>query len=67
MKDVVLTSAGVAFLPSVLRARESRLNLFFRISLAEWSVHKALFAKKMDHLDFPVMQNKNSVLKEWNM
>ena len=24
----------------------------FSISLAEWSFHKALFAKKMDHLDF---------------
>lgn len=25
----------------------------FKISLAEWSLHKALFAKKLDHLDFP--------------
>lgn len=25
----------------------------YKISLAEWSLHKALFAKKMDHLDFP--------------
>lgn len=25
----------------------------FEISLAEWSVNKSLFAKKMDHLDFP--------------
>ncbi len=25
----------------------------FKISLAEWSLHKALFAKKMDNLDFP--------------
>src|SRR5262245_62078616 len=24
----------------------------FAISLAEWSFHKSLFAKKMDHLDF---------------
>ena len=24
----------------------------FRISLAQWSLHKALFAKKLDHLDF---------------
>ncbi len=24
----------------------------FKISLAEWSLHKALFAKKVDHLDF---------------
>jgi len=55
MKDVLLTSAGLAFLPSVLQATGSRQNLFFRISLAEWSLHKALFGKKMDHLDFPVM------------
>jgi len=26
----------------------------FRISLAQWSLHKALFAKEMDHLDFAV-------------
>ncbi len=25
----------------------------FRISLAEWSLHKTLFSKQMDHLDFP--------------
>jgi len=25
----------------------------FKISLAEWSLHKALFAKKIDNLDFP--------------
>ncbi|MBL9135919.1 MAG: sugar phosphate isomerase/epimerase [Verrucomicrobiales bacterium] len=25
----------------------------FRISLAEWSLHKALFAKQLDHMDFP--------------
>jgi sugar phosphate isomerase/epimerase len=25
----------------------------FQISLAEWSLHKTLFAKKLDHLDFP--------------
>jgi sugar phosphate isomerase/epimerase len=28
-------------------------DLFFKISLAEWSLHKALFAKEMDNLDFP--------------
>jgi sugar phosphate isomerase/epimerase len=27
--------------------------LFFKISLAEWSFHQALFAGKMSHLDFP--------------
>ncbi len=27
-------------------------DLFFKISLAQWSLHKALFAKEMDNLDF---------------
>lgn len=26
---------------------------FFKISLAEWSLHKAIFAKELDNLDFP--------------
>ncbi|GAA4965209.1 sugar phosphate isomerase/epimerase [Algibacter aquimarinus] len=28
------------------------VNLFFKISLAQWSLHRALFDGKMDHLDF---------------
>lgn len=28
-------------------------ELFFKISLAEWSLHKMLFDKKLDNLDFP--------------
>lgn len=27
-------------------------SLFFKMSLAEWSLHRTLFDKKMDHLDF---------------
>ncbi len=27
-------------------------GLFFKLSLAQWSLHKALFAKKMDNLEF---------------
>lgn len=33
-------------------------DLFFKISLAEWSFHKALFGGKMKHLDFPVRAAK---------
>ncbi|UYQ91355.1 sugar phosphate isomerase/epimerase [Chitinophaga horti] len=33
-------------------------DLFFQISLAEWSFHQALFAKKMDHLDFAIRAKK---------
>lgn len=31
---------------------------FFEISLAEWSLHKALFAKKITNLDFPKIARK---------
>src|SRR5688572_7386724 len=31
----------------------SRLNTVLQLSLAEWSLHRALNAGKIDHLDFP--------------
>ena len=31
----------------------------YQISLAEWSLHKALFGKKMDHMDFPAVASKD--------
>jgi sugar phosphate isomerase/epimerase len=31
----------------------TRPRPLFKISLAEWSLHRELFAKKIDHLDFP--------------
>lgn len=33
-------------------------KLFFDISLAEWSLHKALFGKKITNLDFPAIARK---------
>ena len=36
----------------VLAAAEAKQPLF-KISLAEWSYNRAIFGKKMDHLDFP--------------
>lgn len=32
---------------------EKPKELFFKLSLAQWSLHKALFANEMDNLDFP--------------
>jgi sugar phosphate isomerase/epimerase len=37
---------------------KSKSHPLFHISLAEWSLHRALFAKKMDNLDFPVMAKR---------
>lgn len=36
------------------QATEGTPKLFFKISLAEWSLHRALFSKQLDHLDFPL-------------
>lgn len=44
---------AVAMAPWSVPAAAAERRLPFMISLAEWSLHRALFAKKLDHLDFP--------------
>jgi sugar phosphate isomerase/epimerase len=50
----IAAGAVVAGLPLAAQGGSQR----FKISLAEWSFHKALFAKQMDHLDFAVRARK---------
>ncbi|MFD1316036.1 sugar phosphate isomerase/epimerase family protein [Namhaeicola litoreus] len=47
------TSAAISLISpySFLDSTEKN-DLFFKISLAQWSLHNALFAKEMDNLDF---------------
>lgn len=45
-----LALAGAAALPQLAGAAEAAKG--FSISLAEWSLHRTLFSKKMDNLDF---------------
>ena len=54
LNSVVGLATAHTALPDALRriAPPLRLAPPFRISLAQWSFHKALFAKQMDHLDF---------------
>lgn len=47
-------SAGAIIAPGFL-TNELMGKKTFTISLAEWSLHKALFAKQLDHLDFPAV------------
>jgi sugar phosphate isomerase/epimerase len=47
----LLGSAVLAGCASPTRTTSSAT--LFEISLAEWSLHRALFANKLDHLDFP--------------
>jgi sugar phosphate isomerase/epimerase len=56
-RDFLHLSAGLAGAAAVSHlgsgvAMAAPEDPLFRISLAEWSLHKALFGKKLDHLDF---------------
>ena len=53
VRNTFLAASGAALLPSVAPLTAAERRLPFMISLAEWSLHKTLFAKKLDHLDFP--------------
>ena len=44
--------------PAAFAEEMAGKKLFFKISLAEWSLHKTLFAKEMTNLDFPEMAAK---------
>lgn len=55
-------AAASAAVPGLLTACNSKANaeseLFFDISLAEWSLHKALFNGELTNLDFPATAKK---------
>jgi sugar phosphate isomerase/epimerase len=44
--------------PAAFAEEMAAKKMFFKISLAEWSLHKTLFAKEMTNLDFPQMAAK---------
>jgi sugar phosphate isomerase/epimerase len=58
IKDSATLAAGVALAHHSFGANIMKKN-FFEISLAEWSLHKSLFAKKIDNLDFPIIAKKD--------
>lgn len=57
LKNAVTVTAAAALAPQ-LATEAFAAKPFFEISLAEWSLHKALFGNKMTNLDFPVMAKK---------
>ncbi len=58
LKQAAGSLAGMALLPTAF-AEAPMKKMFFDISLAEWSLHKALFAKKITNLDFPGIARKD--------
>ena len=46
-------------LNSCMTQRGGSQNGLFKMSLAEWSLHRALFSRKLDHLDFPITAKRD--------
>lgn len=43
---------ALSILGAYASCKPKEKELFFKISLAQWSLHQSLFSKKIDHLDF---------------
>ena len=56
IKSSALVLGGLLF-PNVMSCSKSKLP--FKISLAEWSLHRRLFSGDLDHLEFPAVAKKN--------
>jgi sugar phosphate isomerase/epimerase len=54
LQAAALAAAGIPLLSSESYGRDWAAKSKFKISLAEWSLHRALGAKEMTNLDFPV-------------
>ncbi len=52
IKQAVQTSAAIGITAMTNKTLSAAPKPLFQISLAQWSLHKALFAKQLDHLDF---------------
>ena len=62
LKTSVAAACGMslsAFPAGLMTACTESKPLLYKISLAEWSLHKALFAGNMDHLNFAPLTMKN--------
>jgi len=57
ISNAALLAAGALVAPEVFAAAAPKKSTL-QISLAEWSLHKQLFAKKIDNLDFPGIAKK---------
>jgi len=59
LKKAGIGGAGLMIAPSLLKAGMNNSDMFFKISIAEWSLHKMLFAKELTNLEFPGFSKKN--------
>jgi sugar phosphate isomerase/epimerase len=59
LQTAALAAAGIPLLSRASFVNEYQAKSPFKISLAEWSLHRALWAKEMTNLDFPVKAVKD--------
>jgi len=52
LQSSVVAAGSLIATRSVLRAADRKAEPPFKISLAEWSLHRTIFGGKLDHLDF---------------
>ncbi len=57
LKRAGAAALSASFIPELM-AGEAAKKLFFEISLAEWSLHKSLFAGKISNMDFAEISKK---------
>ena len=57
-KFITSLSASIAASSLLSNADHHKKKQLFEISIAEWSLHKSLFGKKISNLDFPVVAKK---------
>ena len=57
-KFITSLSASIAASSLLSNADHHKKKQLFEISIAEWSLHKSLFGKKITNLDFPVVAKK---------
>jgi L-ribulose-5-phosphate 3-epimerase len=59
MKTGALTAAGLAIFPAACAPSDQSADMMgeplFRLSLAQWSLHQALWDKELTNLEFPVV------------
>lgn len=58
LQTAAFAAAGIPLLSAAPSGMKYRAKARFDISLAEWSLHRALFANEMTNLDFPVRAAK---------
>ncbi|MDW3645631.1 MAG: sugar phosphate isomerase/epimerase family protein [Bacteroidia bacterium] len=61
IKKSAIAATGLGFALNSQAKSKNAAEPLFKISLAEWSINRSLFSKKIDHLDFPLLSRKHGI------